>query len=92
MVSNIEFQVNDTIYTGQNYTASCTITANPRTNLYMYVSSLGSCDFEFETSYIGQYTTRAAIRIKNITSACNAITCSTNLFQEQKQLSKKNYA
>ena len=90
VISNIEFQVNDNIYIGQNYTASCTITANPRINLYMYTSSSGSCDFEFEKpSYIGQYTTRAAIKINNITSACNTITCSTNLFQEQKKLSKE---
>ena len=65
MISNIEFQVNDTIYTGQNYTASCTITANPRMNLYAYISTEG-CDFELDrekSSYIDQYTTRAAIKI-----------------------------
>ena len=84
--------MNDTAYTGQNYTASCTITVNPRMNLYMYISSTESCDFKLEEpSQIGRYTTRAAIRISNITSACSMITCSTNQFREQRVLGKECY-
>ena len=59
----------------------------------MYISSTeGQCDFELEEStQIGWYTTRAAIRISNITSACSMITCSTNQFREQRVLGKECY-
>lgn len=89
VTSKIEFQVDDAAYIGHNYTASCSITANPRwMNLYMYISS-ASCDFQSEGSLrIDQYTTKATIWINNMISFCTNMTCSTNLFKEQKVLGK----
>ena len=89
--SEIEFHMNDTSYAHQNYTASCTIRANPRMNLYMF-TQLRGCDFQYKTSQIDEYTTKATITIYNITSECSKITCSTNLFQRSKTVGKEiNY-
>lgn len=92
VTSKFEFQLDDPAYTGQSYNASCTITANPRwNNVYMYVSS-ESCTFQSESSIrTGQYTTKATIWIKNITSACTNITCSTNVFNEKRVLGEEYY-
>ena len=76
-----------TAYEYQNYTASCVINANPRMDVHL--TSTQYCDFQYNTSHTGLYTTRATIRINNITSACTVITCSAKLFREHRVLSKE---
>ena len=85
VTSGIGFHINDTAYISQNYTASCTVTANPRMNVYIYTQG---CDFQYNTLQIDEYTTEATIIISNITSACKNITCATNRFQKQTALGK----
>ena len=84
--SKIIFNMNDTAYIHQNYTASCTMTAKPRMNLYIYTQG---CDFKSETLWIDEYTTKAIITIYNITSDCRKITCATNLSQRSKIVGKE---
>ena len=83
--SEITFDMNGTAYSHQHYTASCTVTANPRMNVYIYTQG---CDFQYNTLQIDEYTTEATIIINNITSACKNITCATNRFQKQTALGK----
>ena len=77
--------MDDTPYTHQNYTASCTVTAKPRMNLYIYTQV---CDFTSETLWIDEYTVKAIIMIHNITSDCRIITCATNLSQKSEVVGK----
>ena len=83
--SEITFDMNDTTYSHQHYTASCTVTANPRKNLYIYTQG---CDFQYNTLQIDEYTTKAIITIYNITSECRKITCATNLSQKSRTVGK----
>ena len=78
--------MNDTIYTHQNYTASCTMTAKPNMDLYIYTQG---CDCKYETLWIDEYTPKAIITIYNITSDCRNITCATNLSQRTKIVGKE---
>ena len=84
--SEITFDMNDTTYNHQHYTASCTVTANPRKNLYIYTQG---CDFQYNTLQIDEFTTKAIITIYNITSECRKITCATNLFQKSRTVGKE---
>ena len=77
--------MNKTAYISQNYTASCTVTANPRMNVYIYTQG---CDFQYNTLQIDEYTTEATITINNITSACKNVTCATSRFRKQTVLGK----
>ena len=83
VTSKIDFDMSDTAYMYQNFTGSCTVTANPRMNLYIYIlSATLDCTYQQEdTSQIGQYTTRATIRVINMTADCRRIYCSTNGWQ-----------
>ena len=60
--SEITFDMNDTAYSHQNYTASCTVTANPRMNVYIYTQG---CDFQYNILQIDEYTTKPVIMIYN---------------------------
>ena len=77
-----------TAYIHQNFTASCAIRSNPRTNLYIYTRG---CRFQHTTLQIDEDTTKAIIVISNITQECRKITCSTNLFQQSKTVGKESY-
>ena len=90
VTSKIDFDMSDTAYMYQNFTGSCTVTANPRMNLYMYIlSATSDCTYQQEeTSQIGQYTTRTTVRVINMTADCRRIYCSTNLFQAYKVIGK----
>ena len=85
----IDFDMSDTAYMYQNYTGSCMVTANPRMNLYMCISpSMPGCAYQQEESLqIDQYTTRATIKVINMTADCR-IFCSTNIFQAHKMIGK----
>ena len=85
VTSGITFHINKTAYISQNYTASCTVTANPRMNVYIYTQG---CDFQCNTLQIDEYTTEATITINNITSACKNVTCATSRFRKQTVLGK----
>ena len=78
--------MNATAYSHQHYTASCTVTANPRMNVYIYTQG---CDFQCNTLHIDEYTTKAIITICNITSECSKITCATNLSQRSRTVGKE---
>ena len=82
--------MNGTAYMYQNYTGSCTVTANPRMNRYMYMlPSMPDCTYQLgETLQTDQYTTRATIRVINMTANCRTIFCSTNVFQAHKVIGK----
>ena len=84
--SEITFDMNGTAYSHQHYTASCTVTANPRMNVYIYTQG---CDFQYNTLQIDEYTTKAIIMIYNITSECRKITCVTNLSQKSRTVGKE---
>ena len=70
----------------QNYTATCTIRSNPKTELYIFTQG---CHFKCTTLLINEDTTEAIIIISNITQECRNITCATNLFQKSKRVGKK---
>ena len=78
--------MNGTAYSNRHYTASCTVTANPRMNVYIYTQG---CDFQYNTLQIDEYTTKAIIMIYNITSECRKITCVTNLSQKSRTVGKE---
>ena len=87
--SEITFNMDKIAYVNQNYTASCTIRSNPRTNLYILTQG---CRFQYTTIQTDEDTTstsKAIIEISNITQECTKITCSTNLLQESKIVGKE---
>ena len=78
--------MDDTAYIHQNYTASCTMTANPRMKLHIFTRG---CNFQTETSKINEYTTMASIMINNVTSNCTKITCLTDISEKHKVFGKQ---
>ena len=90
VASKIDFDMNGTAYMYQNFTGSCTVTANPRMNVYMYMlPSMPDCTYQLgETLQTDQYTTRATTRVINMTANCRTIFCSTNVFQAHKVIGK----